>query len=171
MAHVLANIAFSPYVGLVSRQRQALENRPWLSERLQPLPRPVRRWVTEIVSALKNKLRTVPNRMRTFTVVDTLGTLKACLALFPFVFAPGYVAGWALDLFEFRKRRPILRLILSLPLSIGICPMLSYLLARFLEPSLWAFYIGLFAACVLLLALEILRAKVRSVPKYTLSKY
>ncbi len=105
--------------------------------------------------------------MQNFTVLDTLGTLKACLALLPFMFAPGYVAGWALDLFEFRQRRPILRLILAVPLSIAICPMLSYLLARFLEPALWAFYIVVFAACVLLLAKEARRAKLRSVSKYT----
>jgi len=104
--------------------------------------------------------------MRNLTVVDTLGTLKACLALLPFMLAPGYVAGWALDLFEFRQRRPILRLILAVPLSIAICPMLSYLLARFLEPMLWAFYIVVFAACVLLLAKEGRRAKLRSVSKY-----
>ncbi len=104
--------------------------------------------------------------MRNFTVADTLGTLKACLALLPFMFAPGYVAGWALDLFEFRQRRPILRLILAVPLSIAICPMLSYLLARFLEPALWAFYIGVFAACVLLLAREARRAKLWPISKY-----
>jgi len=109
--------------------------------------------------------------MRNFTVIDTLGILKACLALFPFVFAPGYVAGWALNLFEFRQRRLILRLILAVPLSVAICPMLSYLLARFLESALWAFYIGVFAACGLLLAKEALRAKFPSVSKYTLSKY
>jgi len=105
--------------------------------------------------------------MRNFAVTDTLGILKACLALLPFAFAPGYVVGWALDLFEFRQRRPILRLILAVPLSIAICPMLSYLLARFLEPALWAFYISVFAACVLLLAKETRRAKLRSVSKYT----
>ena len=105
--------------------------------------------------------------MRDFTVVDTLGTLKACLALLPFMFAPGYVAGWALDLFGFRQRRPILRLILAIPLSIAICPMLSYLLARFLEPGLWAFYIGVFAACVLLLVREARRAQLWPLSKYT----
>jgi len=109
--------------------------------------------------------------MRNFTVVDTLGTLKACVALLPFMFAPGYVAGWALDLFEFRRRRQILRLILAVPLSISICPMLSYLLARFLEPVLWAFYIVVFAACVLLLAKEARRAKLRPVSKCIFSKY
>jgi len=109
--------------------------------------------------------------MRNFTVVDTLGILKACLALLPFMFAPGYVAGWALDLFEFRQRRPVLRLILAVPLTIAICPMLSYLLARFLEPGLWAFYIGVSAACVLLLVKEARRAQLRSVSKYTFSMY
>ncbi|MGB8013041.1 MAG: hypothetical protein WCF68_15615 [Terriglobales bacterium] len=104
--------------------------------------------------------------MRNLTVIDTLGVLKACLALLPFMLAPGYVAGWALDLFEFRRRRPILRLILAVPLSISICPMLSYLLARFLEPGLWAFYISVFAACGLLLAKDARRVKLRSISKY-----
>jgi len=79
---------------------------------------------------------------------------------------PGYVAGWALDLFEFRQRRPILRLILAVPLSIAICPMLSYLLARFVEPGLWVFYLGVFAACILLLAKDVRRARLRPVAKY-----
>ena len=104
--------------------------------------------------------------MQNFTVVDTLGTLKACIALLPFMFAPGYVAGWVLDLFEFRQWRPILRLILAVPLSIAICPMLSYLFARFLAPGLWAFYIVPFAVCVLLLAKEARRAQLWSISKY-----
>jgi hypothetical protein len=90
--------------------------------------------------------------MRNFTVADTLGTIKACFALLPFMFAPGYVVGWALDLFEFRQRRPILKLVLSAPLSIAICPMLSYMLGRFFEPALWAFYAIVSIAWVLLLA-------------------
>ncbi len=104
--------------------------------------------------------------MRNFTVADTLGILKACLALLPFMFAPGYVAGWALDLFEFRQRRPVLRLILAVPLTIAICPMLSYLLARFFERGLWVFYIGVFAACALLLVREFRPANLRAISKY-----
>src|SRR5271157_2963930 len=109
--------------------------------------------------------------MRNFTVADTLGILKACLALLPFVFAPGYVAGWALDLFEFRQRRLILRLILAVPLTIAICPMLSYLLARFFEPGLWAFYIAVFAACLLLLVKQARGAQVGFVSRCSVSKY
>ncbi|MGB8013044.1 MAG: hypothetical protein WCF68_15630 [Terriglobales bacterium] len=108
--------------------------------------------------------------MRNFTVVDTWGILKACIALLPFMFAPGYVTGWAFDLFEFRRRRPILRLILAVPLSIAICPMLSYLLARFLAPGLWVFYIVVFSACVLLLAKEGRRARPWSVSKHIFSR-
>ena len=108
--------------------------------------------------------------MRNFTVVDTLGTIKACFALLPFTIAPGYVVGWALDLFEFRKRRPILKLGLSLPLSIGICPMLSYVLGRFVLPLLWAFYVVTSIACVLLLAKDVRRWKLLPLPKDTASR-
>jgi hypothetical protein len=104
--------------------------------------------------------------MLNFTAQDTLGILKASAALTPIMVAPGYVGGWALNLFEFRQRRPILRLILAIPLSIAICPMSSYLLARFFSPGLWLFYGGSIAACLLLLVKEA-RAKRRLSP----SKY
>jgi len=104
--------------------------------------------------------------MQNFTTADELGTIKACLALLPFMFAPGYVAGWALDLFDFRKRRLILRMALAIPLSIAICPMLSYVLARFLEPGLWVFFIVVFAVCLQLLAKESIRARLSTVSKY-----
>lgn len=109
--------------------------------------------------------------MRNFTVVDTLGTLGACVALLPFMVAPGYVVGWALNLFEFRQRRPILKLILGLTLSISICPMLSYVLGRFLEPGLWAFYIGASAVWVLLLLKEARREKLWPLSNSTFSRY
>ena len=104
--------------------------------------------------------------MLNFTAQDTLGILEASAALAPIMVAPGYLGGWALNLFEFRQRRPILRLILAIPLSIAICPMSSYLLARFFSPGLWLFYGGSIAACLLLLVKEA-RAKRRLSP----SKY
>lgn len=109
--------------------------------------------------------------MQNFTLIDIFGTLKAYLALLPFMVAPGYVAGWALDLFEFRQRRPILKLILSVPLSIAICPMLSYLLGRFLRFGLWVFYVGVFAAGILLLFKEYQRAKRGAISKRTISRH
>jgi hypothetical protein len=68
-----------------------------------------------------------------FTISDILGSLTA-FSLFPlFVFAPGYAAAWLLNLFAFRSRTPAFRLALSIPLSISICPILTYLLAHFLS--------------------------------------
>ena len=107
--------------------------------------------------------------MQNFTLVDIYGTLKACLVLVPFMLAPGYVAGWAFNLFEFRQRRPILRFVLSVPLSIAICPMLSYLLGRFLPYGLAVFYIGVIAACALLLGKDFLSSKATS-SRETISK-
>ena len=101
-----------------------------------------------------------------FTLADTLGVLKACLALAPFLFAPGYAAGWAFDLFEFRRRRPVVRVILAVPLTIAIGSMFSYLLARFLPPGLWVFYFSVSAVCLMLLARELPKTKLASFSKY-----
>src|ERR1039457_3070384 len=71
--------------------------------------------------------------MHNFTISDLLGSLTA-FSLFPlFVLVPGYAAGWLLNLFAFRSRTPAFRLALSIPLSISICPILTYLLAHFLS--------------------------------------
>jgi hypothetical protein len=43
--------------------------------------------------------------MQNFTVADTPGILKACLALFLFCVRPRIYRGWALNLFEFRQGR------------------------------------------------------------------
>lgn len=104
--------------------------------------------------------------MENLTVTDTLGILKASLALLPFMLAPGYIIGYALDLFEFRRRRAILRLVVALPLSIALCPMLSYLLARFFETGLWIFYFAVFAASAFCLF-----NGARRLSKYRISNY
>src|ERR1022692_954817 len=71
--------------------------------------------------------------MHNFTISDLLGSLTA-FSLFPlFVLVPGYAAGWLLNLFAFRSRTFAFRLALSIPLSISIGPILTYLLAHFLS--------------------------------------
>lgn len=90
--------------------------------------------------------------MRNYTIVDVMGTLKACLVLAPVMFAPGYVAGWLGNVFDFRRHSRLLRLALAVPLSIAIAPMISYLLACYIPPGLAAFYLLSTVACVVLLA-------------------
>lgn len=62
-----------------------------------------------------------------FTLQDILGTILA-FSLFPLVIVfPGYVFGWAFDLFEFRARLLHARLAISLLLSVAISPIFYYL--------------------------------------------
>ena len=77
---------------------------------------------------------------------DVIGCWKA-ICLFPvFLLAPGYAIAWAGDFFEFRQRTAAFRVALSITFSIAICPIVTYLLGRFLGmPAVWGFY-GL-AAC------------------------
>src|SRR5580704_13655260 len=76
-----------------------------------------------------------------FMLDDVVGCLKA-ISLFPiFVLVPGYAIAWLCDLFEFRRRTAAFRLAVSIPLSIAICPIVTYLLGRFCGmAAVWAFF-------------------------------
>ena len=68
-----------------------------------------------------------------FTLQDILGFAVA-FSIFPFVIVfPGYVIGWVLDLFDFRKRKPIVRLGIGLVLSFAITPIILDLTAQFVS--------------------------------------
>jgi hypothetical protein len=79
-----------------------------------------------------------------FMVADIAATLGA-VCLYPlFVFIPGYLAAWLGDLFDFRRRTLVFRVALSIPLSISLCPILTYLAGRFGSMQVvWLLY----AAC------------------------
>src|SRR5713226_9147554 len=65
-----------------------------------------------------------------FMVSDLMAT-SAAFGLFAlFIFVPGYVCGWLLDVFGFRQRALLARFAISTPLSIAVFPILTYLLWR-----------------------------------------
>jgi hypothetical protein len=76
-----------------------------------------------------------------FTVQDLLSTAMAA-AVFPlFIVLPGYLLGWLLNLLDFRRQTPLIRLLLSLPLSVSLTPVIVDLLGRKLSfGSVWIFY-------------------------------
>ena len=76
-----------------------------------------------------------------FMLADLEGSLVA-VCLFPlFVLAPGYAVAWLTDLFEFRRRTAAFRLALSVPLSIAVCPAVTYLAGRFGSmTAVWSLY-------------------------------
>jgi hypothetical protein len=71
--------------------------------------------------------------MHHYMRTDVLESLAA-IALYPLLLVtPGYTIGWLADVFGFRRRTPAFRAAVSIPLSISICPILIYLLGRFLS--------------------------------------
>jgi len=83
---------------------------------------------------------------------DLASTLLA-IGLFPiFLCMPGYTIAWLLDLFHFRRRTFTFRAAFSLPLSIALCPILTYLAGRFVGASaIWTFYTVAALACAVIL--------------------
>ncbi len=69
-------------------------------------------------------------------VSDFLGALLA-LVLFPvFLFVPGYLAGWGLNLFTFRERDLTERSLLSVALSVCVTPVAAAIMSRFISLNL-----------------------------------
>jgi hypothetical protein len=68
--------------------------------------------------------------LRNFFLLDLCSSLWAFLLFGLFSFVPGYAVGWMADLVGFRRRTPATRLALSVPLSIGVAPLLAYLTSR-----------------------------------------
>jgi len=104
--------------------------------------------------------------MHNFTIADCLGMLKAGIALAPFMVAPGFAIGWMLDLFDFRHRRLILQFLIAVPLSVSICPMLSYMLGRFFPLALWGFYLATITVSTVLLFPKLKYLRLRTISKY-----
>jgi len=91
-----------------------------------------------------------------FTIVDLTRSLAAC-AVFPlFAFVPGYVCGWALDLFAFRRRTLVFRIALSIALSVALFPSVAYLVGHFGSmKAVWLLCGGLWAVFVYSVAREL----------------
>ena len=89
-----------------------------------------------------------------FTLQDILGaTLAFCL--FPLVIVfPGYVTGWVLDLFDFRLRRPIVRLGIGIVLSFAISPIVLHLTSSLLSFNFALFTLTGFAAAFVVIILK-----------------
>ncbi len=91
--------------------------------------------------------------------MDLLST-SAAIVLFPlFLVLPGFCLGWSLNLVSFRQRTPLLRIVLSLPLSLSLTPVIIYLLGRqFSVVAVWAFWALIWAAFLAILILNRIRA-------------
>jgi hypothetical protein len=76
-----------------------------------------------------------------FTLSDSVAILAACSLFSLVTILPGYALGWLLEVVRFRNRTLPFRLAISVPLSIAIGPIVSYLLGSWLSLSaVWVVY-------------------------------
>ena len=72
---------------------------------------------------------------------DLFGSIIAII-LFPIVsMIPGYLLGWAFDIFKFRKRSRLAKYLISIVLSNATMPVFSYLVSRFLSFNFWTIFL------------------------------
>ena len=90
-----------------------------------------------------------------FTLQDILSSFLGFL-LFPIVLLiPGYVLSWLLELFDFRKRLPFPRFGIALLISIGISPIIVYLVYLYFSTIVvWAILISFSLAFIAILIWE-----------------
>jgi hypothetical protein len=89
-----------------------------------------------------------------FMISDLIGTSVAFLLFALFIFIPGYVAGWFANIFAFRRRTLLARFAMSVPLSIGLFPILTYLLWHWSPVATWMMYGGCLISFVALMLHE-----------------
>jgi hypothetical protein len=78
-----------------------------------------------------------------FSLADLLAALLAFVLFGLFALIPGWVVAWAVNLLGFRRRTPLARFAIAVPLSIGVAPALAFLAGRLLSfPAIW-FVFGL----------------------------
>lgn len=89
-----------------------------------------------------------------FMLAD-LGHALAAICLYPlFVVVPGYALAWIANLFAFRRRTTAFQLAISLPLSISVCPIMIYIVARFASiAAVWAVFAAIWL-CFAFLAVK-----------------
>ncbi len=68
-----------------------------------------------------------------FALQDIFGVSLALLIFPSVILFPGYVIGWAVDLFDFRRRQILTRHIIAILVAVAVVPIFFYLLAFFVS--------------------------------------
>lgn len=89
-----------------------------------------------------------------FTVQDILSAFWGFL-IFPCVLiAPGYVTGWFFDLFDFKRRRPLVRLGIGLVLSFAVSPIIFQLTSNLISFGIAIILVAVFTLICIFLVIH-----------------
>jgi hypothetical protein len=107
-----------------------------------------------------------------FFIADVIGSSLALVLFGLFALVPGYVIAWTIQLLDFRRRTFLAQLTLSIPLSIGVSPVLAYLLGRFLSmDAVWLLFGLIWLAFLAISALKFRSYAKRLPPRKALGIY
>lgn len=97
-------------------------------------------------------------------LADLRAVTEAFFLLALLVLVPGFATGWLTNTLDFRKQPFAIQTLLATPLSISICPILTYLIWRWTTiRGVWLFY-GALWLCFLIVLLRTLRTSRVPVP-------
>jgi len=89
-----------------------------------------------------------------YTIQDIFGTVLA-LILFSLIFVfPGYVTGWILNLFDFKRRTAVSQMILAMTISASVVPACLFLIYRFTSSSVVIAFLVFLAAIAIYLYIK-----------------
>ena len=87
-----------------------------------------------------------------YMLSDLMGALCAVFLFVLLLLIPGYVIGWIFNCFGFRTLAAPWRFLAGIPLSVALCPIVTYWLGSlFSWPAVWGFYAFLWVAWLTLL--------------------
>jgi len=99
-----------------------------------------------------------------FTAADVLGSFESALLLTLFLPIPGYVVGWMTNVFRFRARTFLMRMVFSTPIAVAIMPVFVYLAGG--HPRvLWLFFAAFWAVFAALMGKQLWTARRPSLPR------
>lgn len=82
-----------------------------------------------------------------FTLRDIVGACLALVLFVPVLLAPGYVLAWFTGVLDFRRITSPWKLLVSLPLSVAVCPIVTYWVGF---NGSWTPVLALYGVCFLL---------------------
>jgi hypothetical protein len=83
---------------------------------------------------------------------DLLGSMIAVILFTGFLFVPGYVIGWLTNVRDFRREPGVWRVLWSLPLSVGVMPIIGFLAGSYLGMgTVWGIYTALLATAAIMM--------------------
>jgi hypothetical protein len=87
-----------------------------------------------------------------YTLRDIASSVLGCLFFLPILLTPGYVAAWFTGIFGFRTLTPPWKVLISLPLSVALCPIATYWLGGpfFEQAGSWRPVFAMYTGCFLI---------------------